>query len=157
LPGEVTALKESRVSPCPEEILSRAVDADMIRCLDEKIKQDRCQLQEVQQPRIDKKIHNLEIELKDMEEYLKKEEQEILGEIADLDRKINITFDREQGKKLLEQKRKRQKDLVRCRKDLLEFQGNFQETFDDEELKLMEKRFIETFTEKIFSLCFRIV
>jgi hypothetical protein len=156
LPVEVTALKESRVNPCADAIVGRASDADMTCRLEEKIKQDQYQLQELQQPRIDKKIHNLEVELKDMEEYLKKEEQEILDDLADLDKKINITFDREVGKKLLEQKRKRQKDLTRCRKDLLEFQNSFQEMFDEEELKLMEKRFIETSTERIFSLRFSI-
>jgi ERCC4-related helicase len=154
LPVEVTALKESRVNPCADDIAGRTSDADMTCCVEEKIKQDRYQLQELQQPRIDKKIHNLEVELKDMEEYLEKEEQEILDDLAELDKKINITFDREAGKKLLEQKRKRQKDLTRCRKDLLEFQNNFQEMFDEEELKLMEKRFIETSTERIFSLRF---
>jgi len=42
-------------------------------------------------------------------------------------------------------------------KDLLEFQNSFQELFDEEELKLMEKRSIETFTEGICSLRFRIL
>ena len=156
LPAEVTALEELRVNPGGDDIAARATDADMKNSLEEKIKQDQLQLQELQQPRIDKKIHNLEIELKDMEEYLRKEEQEILEDLAQLDKKINNTIEREAGKKLLDQKRKKKKDLTRCRKDLLEFQNSFQEMFDEEELKLMEKRFIETSTERVFSLRFQI-
>jgi len=156
-PDEVCALKELQIERSPENIAAGATDTDMKGSLEEKIRQDQYQLQELQQPRIDKKIHNMEVELRDMEEYLKKEEQEILEELADLDKKINVTFDREAGKKLLEQRRKKQKDLGRCRKDLLEFQNSFQEIFDEQEMEMMEKRFIETYTEKIFSLRFRIV
>lgn len=156
VPEEVRALKAAYIFPLDNNNPTHTVDTDMKHRLEEKIKEDLQQLQELQQPRIDKKIHNLEVELKDMEEYLQNEEQEIQSDLADLDKKINTTFDREAGKKLLDQKRKRQKDLTRCRKDLLEFQNSFQEMFDEEELKLMEKRFIETSTERIFSLQFSI-
>ncbi|MCP5049867.1 MAG: hypothetical protein GY940_22045 [bacterium] len=124
--------------------------------LNEKIKEDTHHIQRQQQPRIDKKIHNMRVELMDAEEYMKKEEQDILADLGEIDKKINSTFDVEAGKKLLEQKRKRQKDLKRCRKELLEFQNKFQDTFDEDVLNLMEKRFIKDSHEKIFSFDFHI-
>jgi SNF2 family DNA or RNA helicase len=154
---EVEALKNIRFSIIPGgKTEAIATDEEMQKHLSKKIKEDTLHIQQHQQPRIDKKIHNLEVELKDMEEYKKKEEQDILADLEEIDKKINSTFDVDAGKKLLEQKRKRQKDLNRCRKDLLEFQTNFRDTFDEEELNLMAKRFIKESHEKIFSLEFHV-
>ncbi|MCP5106183.1 MAG: hypothetical protein GY950_22545, partial [bacterium] len=157
LPEEVEALRDIPFQPDKPLSASAAFSGDDVKkYLDDAIQKESRHIQELQQPRIDKKIHNMEIELKDMEEYLRKEEAQIEAEIAVLDKKINATFDREEGQKLLEKKKKQQSALSRCRKDLLEFQDNFQDKFDNQRLQLMGKRFLDTSFEKIFTLNFKI-
>lgn len=148
---EVDALQTIRFSIMPGGNTGEIItDEKMQQRLYEKVKEDTQQIQQQQQPRIDKKIHNMKVELMDVEEYLEKEEKEIQADLEEIDKKINSTFEVEAGKKLLDRKRRRQKDLQRCRKRLLEFQNNFQDTFDEDVLNLMEKRFIEYKQEKIF-------
>ncbi len=131
-------------------------DEEIEQNLNRFIEKTMHQIQNEQQPRIDKKIHNMEIELKDMEDYLRKAEQEMMKQIDEVDRKIKNTFNREEGKKLIKQKAALQSGLTKIRKDLLEFQNEFAELSTQAQLDLVEKRFIDTKTEEIFSLNFEI-
>lgn len=131
-------------------------DSDVKDFLSERVKEKSLAIQEAQQPRLAKKLHNLEVELRDMEEYLKKKENEIKEKMEEVDRKITNTFDRETGKKLIKEKENFQKELVKIRKELLNFQTDFQEMYDKEQIKLIEKRFIETSPRRVFTLHFRI-
>lgn len=153
---EIDELLNAPIVVPGNEDIALEKDEDIRRQLEKVLEKESLIIQQSQQPRIDRKIRNLEVELRDLEECLKNEESSILADLNEIDKKINSTIDRETGKKLLEQKQKKQKDLKRCRSDLLEFQNSFQETFDQEELNLMEKRFIETQPEKIFSIKFKI-
>jgi len=132
-------------------------DGEMETFLQKTMQNDNYQIQNDQQPRIDKKIHNLEVELKDMEAYLKKEELGTIQEIEDVDKKIRNTYNRDEGKKLIKQKETLQKALTKIRTDLIEFQNQFAEIYSQEQLRLVEKRFIDNNVEKIFELDFKIV
>ena len=92
-----------------------------------------------------------------MEEYLKNKEKEIKENMEEVDRKIVNTFDRETGQKLIKQKEGFQKELKHIRKELLNFQNDFQEMYDKEQIKLIEKRFIETSPRRVFTLHFRLM
>lgn len=131
-------------------------EEEIDRNLNRFIERTMLQIQNEQQPRIDKKIHNMEVELKDMEDYLRKEEQETIKQIDEVDRRIKNTFSREEGKKLIKQKAALQGALTKIRKDLLEFQNEFAELSTQEQLKLVEKRFIDAEPEEIFTLNFEI-
>lgn len=153
---EILAFQDIRFSSIhPVDALSAVNAEEMQKQLLLKIKQDKEHIQEQQQPRINKKIHNLEVELRDMEEFMRNEERDIIEDIEETNKKINATYDEQAGVKLLEHKRRRQKDLTKCRTGLLEFQNDFQQTFDEKELELQQKRFIETSEHKIFSFQFR--
>ncbi len=124
--------------------------------LKEKVKEKSLIIQKSQQPRLDKKLHNMEVELRDMEEYLKNKEKEIKENMEEVDRKIVNTFDRETGQVLIKQKENFQKELKHIRKELLNFQTDFQEMYDKEQIKLIEKRFIETSPRRVFTLHFQV-
>jgi predicted nuclease with TOPRIM domain len=96
------------------------------------------------------------VELRDMEEFLANKETEIKNRMQEVDQKIVATFDREAGKQLLKEKENCQKELKQIRKELLNFQDHFQEMFDKEQIKLMEKRFVEAQPRRVFTLNFRI-
>ena len=91
-----------------------------------------------------------------MEEYLLKEEQIIKDRLEEIDRRIRNTFNKEVGKSLISEKGKLQKALNKTQTDLLEFKNKFYTLYNDEELKLIEKRFIDPKPEKIFTLNFLI-
>jgi SNF2 family DNA or RNA helicase len=114
-------------------------------------------IQKTQQPRLDKKLRNLEAELRDMQEYLENKQGDAKTRMDELDQKIRSTFDRSEGQKLLKQKETLQKELKDIRKELLTFQLDFQETFDQEERKLMDRRFIKTAPRPVYTLHFKIV
>jgi len=85
-----------------------------------------------------------------MQEYLEKEEQEILDNLAELDKKINITFDREAGKKLLEQKAEAAKRPDPLPQETCwNSRNNSRKCSTEEELKLMEKTVYRNFYERI--------
>jgi hypothetical protein len=152
---EVKALKTLPVMPGSG--MSPAVLGEPMKdYLQERIKDKFLVIQNTQQPRLDKKLRNLEAELRDMEEYLKNKETDIKGKMDEVDQQIRTTFGREEGQRLLKQKENYQRELKSIRKDLLNFQLDFQETFDQEERKLMEKRFIKTAPRRVFTLYFQV-
>ncbi len=154
---EIDALKQIPFSLVPKATNEiKLADETMHLYLNQKITEDTHRISDQQHPRINKEIHNLEIELKDNEEYLKKEELEIQANITELDKKIGTTFDNETGKKLLEQKRRLKNDLNRCRSELLEFQNSFYKSQNEKEFEIEKKRFIDHTHEKIFSFHFQI-
>jgi len=131
-------------------------DNEVEEMYNERLKEKSMIIQKVQQPRLDKKLRNLEVELRDMEEYLKNKEAETKAKMQEVDHKIVNTFDRGEGKKLIKQKENFQKELKNIRKELLNFQTDFQEMYDREQIKLIEKRFIETSPRRVFTLHFLI-
>jgi len=131
-------------------------EAEAKEHLNLQVKEKYLVIQQTQQPRLDKKLHNLEIELQDMEEYLKNKEEEVKAALSEADHKINTTFDRETGKQLLKDKERLQNELKSIRKELLAFQDDFQDRFDKEERRLQEKRFIETSLRRVFTLHFQV-
>lgn len=152
---EITVLKRLAITPAAPDAV--AIDSDRIQdCLEKMVKEKMLLIQQVQQPRLDRKLHNLEVELRDMEEFLANKETEIKNRMQEVDRKVVTTFDREAGKQLLKEKENCQKDLKQVRKELLNFQDHFQEMFDKEQIKLMEKRFVEAQPRRVFTLNFRI-
>ncbi len=152
---EITALKRLSISPAPE--LSAAVsDSHSEKLLGERVKEESLLIQNMQQPRLDRKLHNLEVELRDMEEFLYNKEAGIKARMQEVDQKISGTFDRQTGRKLIKEKENCQRELKQVRKELLNFQDHFQEMFDKEQIKLMEKRFIEAKPRPVFTLHFHI-
>lgn len=139
-----------------EQVRSAILDAEAKEHLNLQVKEKYLVIQQTQQPRLDKKLHNLEIELQDMEEYLKNKEKEVKTALSEVDHKINTTFDRETGKQLLKDKERLQNELKSIRKELLTFQDDFQDRFDKEERRLQEKRFIETSLRRVFTLHFQV-
>ncbi|HOV14741.1 MAG TPA: hypothetical protein PK771_10685, partial [Spirochaetota bacterium] len=125
--------------------------------IDQMIKNDIITIQNFQQPRIDKKLHNLRIELKDTEGYLKKQIEDLSEEIEKIERNIRETVDNEKGKKLINEKKSKQTRLANIEEELLIFKKTFDKKFRDEENKLLEKRFLEVEKEIIFSYEFVIV
>ncbi|HLP62154.1 MAG TPA: helicase-related protein, partial [Candidatus Deferrimicrobium sp.] len=124
--------------------------------LEERVKEKSLIIQQSQQPRLDKKLRNLEVELRDTEEFLKNKETEIKDRMQEVDSKIVNTFDREAGQKLIKQKELYQKELKNIRMELLSFQSDFQEMYDGEQIKLFKKRFIEVAPRRVFTLHFQI-
>ncbi|MGE5342069.1 MAG: SNF2-related protein [Candidatus Omnitrophota bacterium] len=156
-PDEIDTLHHLPFSLLPEETSEPFIDENsMLNYLNRKITEDKTRIMEQQKPRINKEIHNLEVELMDMEEYLRKEETDIQANLAELDKKIGSTFDSETGNKLLDQKRKLKNDLNRCRNDLLEFQNTFYKSKNDKELEIEAKRFVQADPVKILSFYFYI-
>jgi len=152
---EIKALKPLNIIP-DTAVKSFISDNETMHFLKEKFKEKSMVIQKSQQPRLDKKLHNMEVELRDMEEYLKNKEKEIQENMEEVDRKIVNTFDRETGQKLIKQKESFQKELKHIRKELLNFQNDFQEIYDKEQIKLIEKRFIETSPRRVFTLHFQV-
>jgi ERCC4-related helicase len=152
---EITALKRLDITPAPG--LSAAVgESDGKIILNKRIKKELLPIQNMQQPRLDRKLHNLEVELRDMEEFLYNKEAGIKTRMQAVDQKITGTYDRETGRKLIKEKENCQKELKSVRKELLNFQDHFQEMFDKEQIKLMGKRFIEAKPRRVFTLHFHI-
>ncbi|MCD6122171.1 MAG: DEAD/DEAH box helicase family protein [Spirochaetales bacterium] len=121
------------------------------------INEDVMKIQKIQQPRLEQKLHKLNIELEDTRNYLLDKEKSYEREIEELDKKIKSTFDAKEGKELIKEKAKRQKLLNNVRAKLLKFQQEFSKMYDKEENKLLEKRFLDTEEKLIFSLNFEVV
>lgn len=152
---EIEALKNLKIAPDPS-VPPQASDSQLAACLNHRVTENSLIIQKAQQPRLDRKLHNLEVELRDMEEFLKSKEKEIKEKMEDLDKKITNTFDRETGVKLIKQKETFQNELKSIRKELLNFQTDFQELYDKEQLKLIEKRFIQSSARRVFTLHFQV-
>ena len=138
---------------------SRSVEieeADMRERLEEKTDADEAVIQNQQQARIDRKLQNLKVELQDMKEYLDKKEAELTAKIKELDQKIRNTNDRKEGKQLLEEKARLDKEARNTRTKKLEFENEFAEDFTRQEIALQGKRFLDVEPRLIFSLCFEI-
>ncbi|HPO48853.1 MAG TPA: SNF2-related protein [Spirochaetota bacterium] len=127
------------------------------RKIDEIINGETVLIQNAQQPRIDKKLHNLRIELKDTENYLKKQADELTAEIEKIEKNIRETIDNEKGKKLINEKRIKQTKLSNIEEDLLIFKKSFDRKFREEENKLLEKRFLDVEKEIVFTYEFKII
>jgi len=152
---EIKALKPLPIIP-ETAVKSTIGNNEVEDFFKEKAEEKSLVIQKSQQPRLDKKLHNMEVELRDMEEYLKNKEKEIKENMEEVDRKIVNTFDRETGQKLIKQKEGFQKELKHIRKELLNFQTDFQEMYDKEQIKLIEKRFIDTSPRRVFTLHFQV-
>ncbi|MCX6579816.1 MAG: SNF2-related protein [Candidatus Aminicenantes bacterium] len=152
---EIESLKNLTIMQDPA-VPPLAIEPRVKEFLNDRVKEKSLTIQKSQQPRLDKKLHNLEVELRDMEEYLKSKEKEIKERMDDLDKKIVNTFDRDAGIKLIKQKETLQNELKQIRKELLNFQTDFQELYDKEQLKLIEKRFIQSAARRIFTLHFQV-
>jgi SNF2 family DNA or RNA helicase len=152
---EVEALKNLKIIPDPA-IPPQTIESQLEEFLNGRVTENSFIIQKAQQPRLDKKLHNLEVELRDTEEFLKSKEKEIKEKMEDLDKKIANTFDRETGIKLIKQKETFQNELKSIRKELLNFQTDFQELYDKEQLKLIEKRFIQSTARRVFTLHFQL-
>ena len=140
-------------SPLVQPVIADKMVQDF---LEERFKEKSMIIQITQQPRLDKKLRNMEVELRDQEEFLKNKENDIKEKMQEVDTKIVNTFDREEGQKLIKQKELYQKELKNIRKELLNFQADFQEMFDEEQIKLIKKRFIEIRPRRVFTLHFQI-
>ncbi len=131
-------------------------DADMKERLEEKTDADEAIIREQQQIRIDRKLQNLKAELADMKEYLDKKEAELTARIDELDQKLRNTTDRTEGKRMLEEKAKLDKEARNTRTQKLTFENDFADDFAGQELALQEKRFFDVEPRLVFSLCFEI-
>ncbi|MEW5814658.1 MAG: SNF2-related protein [Spirochaetota bacterium] len=155
---EAAALLTIEFSPVVEEPHPVHPHAELSRLAEEKIeelvKKEKERMQNAQQPRIERKLYNLEIELKDYEQYLKKQEIELVDEVDALTKKIRDTFDNEAGRKLIKQREQKQKKLSEIRAGLAEFQRNYFQMYSKEETKILEKRFLDHKIQKIFSFNF---
>jgi len=152
---ETDALKSLDIFP--DDSISQSIDDPLMEdFLRRKIDEKSFVLQNAQQPRLNKKLHNLEVELRDMEEFLNNKEKEIREKMEEVDKKIANTLDRETGLKLIKEKGELQNEMKSIRKELLKFQDEFQDMYGKEELKLIEKRFIKDAPRCIFTLHFKI-
>ncbi len=133
---------------------SNPVSSGIIEFLEDTAKKDEIRIQECQQPRLDKKLHNLEIELKDREDYIRNQLNEAQVKISELDKKIRTTTSREDGQKLIKEREILQKRIAKHEEDILDFKRDFRKIYDEEENNLISKRFIDKKAEKIFSLDF---
>ncbi len=120
------------------------------------ISEESLKIQNMQQPRLDQKLHKLKIELEDTKSYLALKEKTLEQEINELEKKIRLTFNANEGKKLIKEKSRKQDLLNNIREKLLKFQQEFSKLYTEEENKLLEKRFLDTDKNLIFQLDFMI-
>ena len=106
---------------------------------------------------MDKKLHHLEIELNDREDYMKNQIREIEVKLAELDKIIRSTTSKDEGEKLIKERGGLQKQISRLEEELLKFKMDFRKLYQDQENLLISKRFIDKNLEIIFSLEFQII
>lgn len=131
-------------------------DSQIKDYVDEQVKEKYRIIQDTQQPRLDKRLENMEVELRDKKEHLENREKQIQLKLNEVNRKYENTTEREVGKQLVKERENLKKELKDVRKELYDFQISFQDDYDKEESKLLEKRFLDTDYRKVFTLHFQI-